>query len=132
VELAMKKQISAVLAAGLIAAMIPAQSFATIAPPVIVPPVVTPPPAPPPPSTPPAAHGGGGGSGGVGAGAAAGIIGVATFLAIYDLVRRTTCSGDFLYLGGPGFTEPMVRGNVLIPQCQAVLHNGKRRKHKAS
>ena len=50
-----------------------------------------------------------------GAWAAGGIIGVAAFLASYDLIRRTTCSGDFLALGGPGFTEPMSNGNVMIP-----------------
>jgi hypothetical protein len=116
----MRNQISAVLAAVLITTtMIPTQSFATIALPLL--PVL-------PPSAPaPVAHGSGGG--GAGAGAAAGIIGVAAFLVSYDLIRRTTCSGDFLQLGGPGFTEPMVVGNVMIPQCPVALHNGKRHKH---
>ena len=63
-----------------------------------------------------------------GAWAAGGIIGVAAFLATYDLIRRTTCSGDFLALGGPGFTEPMPNGNVMIPQCPTV-HKGKRHRH---
>ena len=94
-EPVIKKQISAALAAVLITTtMIPSQSFATIAVPVIV---VTPPP-------PPMAHGGSGGAAGAGV-AAGGIIGVAALLAGYDLIRRTTCSGDFLYLGGPGFTR---------------------------
>ena len=62
-----------------------------------------------------------------GAWAAGGIIGVAAFLATYDLIRRTTCSGDFLVLGGPGFTEPMPNGNVMIPQCPTA-HKGKRHK----
>ena len=116
----MKKQISAALAAVLITTtMIPSQSFATIAVPVIV----VPPPSPPPP---PMAHGGG--AGGAGAAAAGGIIGVAAFLAGYDLIRRTTCSGDFLYLGGPGFTEPMPNGNVMIPQCP-FLHKVARKRH---
>ncbi|WP_163446746.1 hypothetical protein, partial [Escherichia coli] len=30
--------------------------------------------------------------------AAGSIIGVASFLAVYDIIRRTTCSGDFLRL----------------------------------
>jgi hypothetical protein len=40
----------------------------------------------------------------------------------YDLIRRTTCSGDFLGLGGPGFTTPITpaSGNVMIPQCPLV------------
>jgi hypothetical protein len=63
-----------------------------------------------------------------GAWAAGGVIGVATFLASYDLIRRTSCSGDFLALGGPGFSEPMPNGNVMIPQCPTV-HKGKRHKH---
>ena len=118
----MKKQISAALAAVLITTtMIPSQSFATIAVPVIV----VPPPSPPPP---PMAHGSSGGAGGAGAAAAGGIIGVAAFLAGYDLIRRTTCSGDFLYLGGPGFTEPMPNGNVMIPQCP-FLHKVARKRH---
>jgi hypothetical protein len=33
----------------------------------------------------------------------------------YDLQRRTSCEGDVLGLGGPGFTEPMPVGNVMIP-----------------
>ena len=70
----------------------------------------------------------GGGAGGAGAAAAGGIIGVAAFLAGYDLIRRTTCSGDFLYLGGPGFTEPMPNGNVMIPQCP-FLHKVARKRH---
>jgi hypothetical protein len=57
-----------------------------------------------------------------GAWAAGGIIGVAAFLVSYDLIRRTTCSGDFLRLGGPGFTEPLPNGNVMIPQCPTGKH----------
>ena len=68
------------------------------------------------------------GSSTAGAWAAGGIIGVAAFLATYDLIRRTTCSGDFLALGGPGFTEPMPNGNVMIPQCPTA-HKGKRHRH---
>ena len=63
-----------------------------------------------------------------GAWAAGGIIGVAAFLATYDLVRRTTCSGDFFVLGGPGFNEPLTVGNVMVPQCP-VVHKGKRNRH---
>jgi hypothetical protein len=66
-------------------------------------------------------------SGGTGFGAwvAGGIVGVAAFLGLYDVGRRTTCSGDFLRLGGPGFTETLGVGNVMIPQCPV-----KRAKHK--
>jgi hypothetical protein len=61
----------------------------------------------------------GGGSSGAGAAAAGGFIGFVALLAGYDLLRRTTCSGDFLRLGGPGFSEPMpTTGNVLPPQCR--------------
>jgi hypothetical protein len=92
----MKKQISAALAVGLIATMIPGQSFANILPP------------PPPPPI----HGGGGGGG---AGGAGGIIGVAAFFVVYDLIRRTTCSGDFLHMGGPGFSTRIRAGDSILP-----------------
>ena len=90
----MKKQISAILAAALIAtAILPGQALALVPPP--------PPPGPPP--------GGGGGAGGAG-----GVIGVAAFFVIYDLIRRTTCSGDFLHLGGPGFTTKIKAGDTIL------------------
>lgn len=58
-------------------------------------------------------------SGGVAA--TSGLIGIATFLGIYDLVRRTSCSGDPLRLGGPGFTSPIrPSDNVLPPQCRTA------------
>lgn len=45
------------------------------------------------------------------------IVGIASFLAVYDIIRRTTCSGDFLRLGGPGFGEPInPSANVLVPR----------------
>ena len=75
-----------------------------------------PPPVPPPPP-PIVTHGT---SGAAGAGATAGFIGFVAVLVGYDLLRRTTCVGDFLYLGGPGFTEKMPNGNVMIPQCPIV------------
>ena len=59
-------------------------------------------------------------SGAAGAGATAGFIGFVAVLVGYDLLRRITCVGDFLYLGGPGFTEKMPNGNVMIPQCPIV------------
>lgn len=63
-----------------------------------------------------------------GAAATGGFIGLAAALDIYDFIRRTTCSGDFLGLGGPGFSEPLKVGmNVMTPQCPAV-HKGKRKK----
>jgi hypothetical protein len=60
---------------------------------------------------------GSGTSGTAGAGATAGFIGFVAILAGYDLLRRTTCIGDPWRLGGPGFTEKMPVGNVMIPQC---------------
>jgi len=48
------------------------------------------------------------------------LIGVASVLGLYDILRRTTCSGDFLGLGGPGFDEPIrPNQNVLPPRCPA-------------
>ncbi|MGB7579942.1 MAG: ribbon-helix-helix domain-containing protein [Pseudolabrys sp.] len=76
-----------------------------------------PPPVPPPAPPPIITHGT---SGAAGAGATAGFIGFVAVLAGYDLLRRTICVGDFLYLGGPGFTEKMPNGNVMIPQCPKV------------
>ena len=55
-----------------------------------------------------------------GAAAAGGFLGFVAVLAGYDLLRRTTCSGDFLGLVGPGFGEPMPNGNVMTPQCKIL------------
>jgi hypothetical protein len=101
----MNKVVVAVTAATLLlATIIPNQAVAVV----------------PVPKPPPIFHGGG--SGGAGAAAAGGFIGFVGFLAIYDLIRRTTCSGDFLRMGGPGFTEPIRPGmNVLPPQCKKVV-----------
>lgn len=42
--------------------------------------------------------------------------GIVAALTSYDLIRRNTCSGDFLKLGGPGFSEPIKpTQNVRIP-----------------
>jgi hypothetical protein len=57
-------------------------------------------------------------SGAAGAAAVGGFLGFVAVLAGYDLLRRTTCSGDFLALGGPGFTEKLPNGNVMTPQCR--------------
>ena len=66
----------------------------------------------------------GGGGSGAGAAAAGGVVGVAGFLVFYDLIRRTSCSGDFLRLGGPGFSTPNTIGqNVLTPvKCKSFVH----------
>lgn len=96
------KRVSLVVAASLMAtAIMPTPSFAIV--PVPPPPVIV-------------------GGGGSGAGGAGGVIGVAGFLVLYDLIRRTTCSGDFLGLGGPGFSTPITVGqNVLTPvKCKPV------------
>ncbi|QCK86110.1 hypothetical protein E8L99_10280 [Phreatobacter aquaticus] len=49
------------------------------------------------------------------------IVGIASFLVVYDLIRRTSCSGDVLKLGGPGFGQPINPSmNVLVPRrCPA-------------
>jgi hypothetical protein len=57
---------------------------------------------------------------GTGAAATTGFLAFVAVLAGYDLLRRTTCIGDPWGLGGPGFTEPMPNGNVMIPQCRIV------------
>ncbi|QCK86109.1 hypothetical protein E8L99_10275 [Phreatobacter aquaticus] len=45
------------------------------------------------------------------------IVGIASFLVVYDLIRRTSCSGDVLKLGGPGFGQPITPSmNVLVPR----------------
>jgi len=59
-------------------------------------------------------------SGAAGAAAVGGFLGFVAVLAGYDLLRRTTCIGDPWDLGGPGFTEKMPNGNVMIPQCRIV------------
>ena len=60
-----------------------------------------------------------------GAAATGGFIGFVAFLAAYDFIRRTTCIGDPLRLGGPGFSEKMPpAGSILPPQCKV---NGKHR-----
>ena len=65
-----------------------------------------------------------------GAAATGGFIGFVAFLVTYDLVRRTTCIGDPLWLGGPGFSEPMpAAGNILPPQCKLAAYKGKRHRH---
>ena len=92
-------QAVAISAAALIAAPTMASAFYCPPPPVVV------------------AHAAGT-SAAAGVAATGGFIGFVAVLVGYDLIRRTTCSGDFLHLGGPGFTEPMPNGNVMIPQCK--------------
>ena len=52
---------------------------------------------------------------GAAAGPAIGIIGVVSALVFYDIIRRTTCAGDFLGFGGPGFSAPMKVGDNAMP-----------------
>jgi hypothetical protein len=91
----MKKRVSVVLAASLMTmVLIQTKSFAMVA--VAHPvPIIS--------------------GGGSGAGAAGGVIGVAAFFVVYDLIRRTSCSGDFLGLGGPGFSTPITVENIITP-----------------
>lgn len=62
-----------------------------------------------------------------GVAAVGGFLGFVAFLDMYDLVRRTSCSGDFLALGGPGFGQAITPAmNVLPPQCAPVKKHRKR------
>jgi hypothetical protein len=36
-------------------------------------------------------------------------------LVSYDLIRRTTCAGDFLKFGGPGFDRPIKPTDNVLP-----------------
>ncbi len=45
-----------------------------------------------------------------------GIIGVAGILVTYDIMRRFGCTGDFLRLGGPGFTSPIGNQPIMPPR----------------
>lgn len=100
----MRKFVCAALAGAFVfTAVIPNKAFAVV-------PVPVPMPGPGPVPIP------GGGGGGAGAGGAIGFIGFVGLLVAYDLIRRTSCSGDFLALGGPGFTQPITPDqNILAP-----------------
>jgi hypothetical protein len=76
-----------------------------------------------PPTPPP---GGGGGAGG--SGLAVGIIGLVTFLVVYDITRRTTCVGDWLHLGGPGFDSKITAGMNVLPPPACGTHKKKKKK----
>lgn len=109
----MKKLVSALVAGAFIFATIAPNTASAVAPP---PPVVHPKPIV-----------AGGTSSTAGAWAAGGIIGVAAFLAGYDFIRRTSCIGDPLGLGGPGFSEPQpAAGNIIPPRCPLYM-KGKRK-----
>jgi len=47
------------------------------------------------------------------------VIGVAALLGIYDISRRTSCVGDFLHLGGPGFDRTITPNDTVLkpPVC---------------
>ena len=47
------------------------------------------------------------------------IIGIAAFLGIYDIARRTSCVGDFLKMGGPGFDRTITPIDTVLkpPVC---------------
>jgi hypothetical protein len=69
-------------------------------------------------------------SGAAGVAGTTGFLGFVAALDLYDLIRRTTCSGDFLRLGGPGFSSPITPlMNVLPPQCVPVVKHRRHRKH---
>jgi hypothetical protein len=106
---------------------------APIVPPPIVPAPIVPPPIVPPPIAPapiapaptPAPHpvpNVGGSSAGAGVAVTGGFLGFVGLLVSYDLIRRTTCSGDFLQLGGPGFTQPITPAMTVLPprRCAPV------------
>lgn len=81
------------------------------------------------PPPPPVHHAVISGSSTAGIAATTGFLGFVAFLATYDFVRRTTCIGDPLALGGPGFSEPMpAAGSIIPPKCP-LFTKGKGRKH---
>ena len=57
---------------------------------------------------------GAGTSSAAGVAAATGFIWFVGSLVAYDIIRRTSCSGDFLNLGGPGFTSPITSTMSII------------------
>jgi hypothetical protein len=73
----------------------------------------------------------GGTSGAAGAAATGGFLGFVGLLVTYDIIRRTTCSGDFLNLGGPGFTSPITSAMSIItpPVCAPIPMARHRKKH---
>jgi hypothetical protein len=90
----------------------PNPAFALVPAPIV--------PAPIAPAPQPVPHVVGGGTG-AGAAVTGGFLGFVGLLVSYDLIRRTTCSGDFLQLGGPGFTQPITPAmTVLPPRCAPV------------
>ena len=111
----MKKFLRAAVVGAIVsAAAIPNSAFAVIALP----------------APPPAVISGGGGGAGAGAAATGGFIGIVALLVTYDIIRRTTCSGDFLGLGGPGFTSPITEGmSIIPPQCAPAAKHVRHRKH---
>jgi hypothetical protein len=65
-----------------------------------------------------------------GAAATGGFIGFVGLLVTYDLIRRTTCSGDFLNLGGPGFTSPITPAmSIITPPICGHVPKARHRKH---
>jgi len=71
-----------------------------------------------------------GGSAGAGASYVGGFISFVALLDLYDLIRRTTCSGDFFTLGGPGFNEAITPGmNILPPQCVQFPRRHRHHRH---
>jgi hypothetical protein len=73
-------------------------------------------------------------SGGAGATAGAAVVGgflaLVAALDLYDIIRRTTCSGDFLHLGGPGFTSPITPGMTILPvMCVPAPTDRNRHRH---
>jgi hypothetical protein len=78
----------------------------------------------------PVVHPAAGTSAAAGSAAVGGFIGFVALLDIYDIIRRTSCSGDFLSMGGPGFDQPVTPlMNVLPPMCQAAPKVRKSKKH---
>jgi hypothetical protein len=99
---------AAIASAFVFAAVVPNTVSATPLPPVIV----------------------AGTSGAAGAAATGGFIGFVGLLVTYDLIRRTSCSGDFLGLGGPGFTSPITPAmSIITPPTCGHVPKARHRKH---
>ncbi len=70
------------------------------------------------------------GTSAAGAAAVGGFLGFVAFLDFYDIVRRTTCTGDPLNLGGPGFTSSITPGmNIITPPPCGHGPKARHRKH---
>jgi len=119
---------AALISALILTVEVPKASFAI--PVLPVPPAVPVPPVAPTPD-PPAPHVAAGSSSAAGVAITGGFLGFVASLVLYDMIRRTTCSGDFLHLGGPGFTSPITPQMGVLPvMCVPVPYDHERKRKR--